>query len=95
MTSRLPLSTGTRVFLAVGVVISLVNAVDFLFYGQELHDLMAGVGFALMSYGVYRNGFRTDQAGARSSVPLDQPARLANIAGIVLVLASFVIRFTR
>lgn len=93
MTSRPPLSTGTRAFLALGVVISLVNAVDFLFYGQQLHDLLASVGFALMSYGVYRNGFRTDQAGARSSVPLDRLARLANIAGIILVVASFVLRF--
>jgi hypothetical protein len=42
---------------------------------------------------VYRNGFRTDQAGARSSVPLDSTARYANIAGIILVVASFVLRF--
>ena len=93
MSSRPPLSTGTRVFLAVGVVISIINAIDFVFYGQQLRNLLACAGFALMSYGVYRNGFRADQAGARASVPLDPSARYANIAGIILVLASFVLRF--
>lgn len=91
--SRPPLSTGSRVFLAAGVVISIINAIDFVFYGQQLRNLLACVGFALMSYGVYRNGFRSDQADARVPVPPDPLARYANIGGIILVLASFAVRF--
>lgn len=89
---RPTLSIGTRLFLGLAVVISAVNAVDFLFYGRELRMLLAAVGFALMAYAAWCNGVRPGRRGARASVPPELTARYANIVGIVLVLASFALR---
>lgn len=83
--SRSPLSGIAKVMLVLFVVVGAIRLVDFIFYGRELRDLIAGVGFALMGYGMYKNGL------AREA--LDPGGRYASIAGVVLVLVAIAMRY--
>lgn len=49
------LTTWSKVFVVIAVLLSLGNLVDFIFYGQELRNLASGIGFSLMAYGTYKN----------------------------------------
>jgi hypothetical protein len=79
-------STGSKIFLAVATVLSLVNLVDFAFYGREPTDLVIGIGFALMIYGTYKNGSRSPPA--EDDPTFDKAASYGSAAGVVMVFAA-------
>ena len=54
-TEKPKLTTWSKVFVVIAVLLSLGNLVDFIFYGQELRNIASSIGFALMAYGTYRN----------------------------------------
>lgn len=82
-----------RVMLVLMAVFSVVHAIDFIFYGQKLRSVLAAVGFGLMAYGAWRNPM--DQANAEGGPAIrDRLARTLTVVGIVLVVVSFVLRYS-
>ncbi len=49
------LTTWSKVFVVIAILLSLGNLINFIFYGQELRNIASSIGFALMAYGTYRN----------------------------------------
>lgn len=83
-----PLTTGARLFLALLAALGAVSLADFLFRGNRMTDLLIGIGFALMAYGVARNGLR--RFARRNPPALDRKAAIASGIGTALVLGSIV-----
>ena len=80
-----PLSNSAKFVAVAFALVGAIRMADFIFYGQELRDVLAGVGFGLMSYGIYKNGFVTE---ARNT-----GGRYASLAGAILLIASVLVRF--
>lgn len=91
--AKLPLTTGTKVFLTAAVIIGSANAIDFLFYGFEARNLLAALGFALMGYGVYKLGFGKSRATPQGAVAPDRGGRHALVAGLALGMTSMVVDY--
>ena len=87
--SRKELTAGEKVFLAFAAVLSVINLVDFMFYGWRLLDLVVAVGFALIAYGTYRNGLTG--FGRRNETPVDRTAQYASGIGVAMALGAFVV----
>lgn len=86
------LTTGVKVFLIIAIVISVFNTIRFVFYGNHFYELATALGFALMSYDVYKNGlFRRK---SKSDESFDNTANYLSIIGIILVLIAIVLRFS-
>ncbi len=90
--ARSNLTSGAKVFLVVAVVLGAVNLVDFIFYGQQLYDLAAAVGFALMAYGTYKNGNRS-RPSSDNDPTFDKRAQYAMVAGVLLALGVIAARY--
>ena len=82
---KLPISNAAKLMLVVFVIVGAVRMIDFIYYGQELRTLVSGIGFALMAYGLYKNGF--------SAPAQDKGGQLASYVGVALVLASIAARY--
>lgn len=91
--SAVPLTTGSKAMVAVSVMISVINLVDYVFHGQEPRNIVAALGFALMGYGTYRNGLGNVRADGDRPVAADLRARYVTAVGVVLVTASFAMRY--
>lgn len=46
------------------VVMGMIHIIDFAFYGRAMHNLLSGAGFSLMAYGMYKNGFASEERNA-------------------------------
>ena len=88
-----PISAGAKIFMWLAAVVGAYQMIDFIFYGQEIRNLLASIGFALMAYGVRKNGFGQARPASGSPVAVDVVGRYATNVGTLLVLASFVLRF--
>jgi len=44
-----------RLFLVVSLLLAAINLIDFVFYGQNLRNLVGAAGFGLMAYGDHKN----------------------------------------
>lgn len=53
-----------KVILAVLVILSVVNVIDFIFYGQKTGYVALAVGFALMAFGTYKDSNNSSLIGA-------------------------------
>jgi hypothetical protein len=53
-----------KVLLAVAVILSMVNFIDFIFYGQRIGYLVLAIGFSLMAFGTYRDSNNASLFGA-------------------------------
>ena len=42
------LTTWSKVFVVIAVLLSLGNLINFIFYGQELRNIASSIGFALI-----------------------------------------------
>jgi len=84
---RTPMSNTAKWALGLFVAFGAIRVIDFIFYGQQMRDLLAGTGLLLIAYGIYKNGFR--------STDFHTAGRYASIAGTVLVLAAIAMRFWR
>jgi hypothetical protein len=71
---------------AVFALIGAIYLVDFLLYGRALSDAIAGVGYALMAYGMYKNGFAAEERNA--------VGRATALLGAALTIASIILRHT-
>jgi len=54
----------SKVFLAVAVILSIINFIDFIFYGQKIGYLALAIGFSLMAFGTYRDNNNASLFGA-------------------------------
>ncbi len=54
----------SKVFLAVAVILSIINCIDFIFYGQRIGYLALAIGFSLMAFGTYRDNNNASLIGA-------------------------------
>jgi hypothetical protein len=54
----------SKVFLAVAVTLSMLNFIDFIFYGQKIGYLALAAGFSLMAFGTYRDSNNASLFGA-------------------------------
>jgi hypothetical protein len=82
---KAPISNAAKVMLVVFVIVGTIRMIDFIFYGQEIRSALSGIGFSLMAYGLYRNGFDKQAQDANG--------RYASYAGAILVLVSIAARF--
>ena len=53
-----------KVILAVLVILSVTNVIDFIFYGQKAGYLALAIGFALMAFGTYKDSYKSSLVGA-------------------------------
>lgn len=88
-----PLTTGARLFLALIGLLGAVSFADFLFHGHRITDLLIGLGFALMAYGVVKNGLR--RPGDAGTPAPHRNAAIASGIGTALVLGSIVAGWVR
>ena len=49
------LTTWSKIFVVIAILLAIGNLVDFIFYGQQLRNIASALGFSLMAYGTYRN----------------------------------------
>ena len=54
----------SKLWLTLFTIAGLIYLIDFIFYGQALHDLAAASGFALIAVGAYKNNNLVGTAGA-------------------------------
>lgn len=90
--TRKPLTAGARVFLALAVILGLVNLIDFVFYGHRTPDLLVAIGFALMAYGTYWNWNRS-RPDSDGDPTFYKAAQYATAIGVILILASMIARY--
>jgi len=83
---KAPISNAAKVMLVVFVIVGTIRMVDFIFYGHEIRSAMSGIGFSLMAYGLYRNGFEKRAQNASGLY--------ATYLGAILVLGSIAVRFS-
>ncbi|WP_166213063.1 hypothetical protein [Cognatiluteimonas telluris] len=82
---KAPISTAAKFMLVLFVLVGAIRIADFIFYGKELRNVFSGVGFSLMAYGLYKNGF--------TSPAQDRNGRLASYVGATLVLGAIAARY--
>ncbi len=58
------MKTEGKVFLAVAVILSIINVLDFIFYGQKIGYLALAAGFSLVAFGAYRDHSTSSLIGA-------------------------------
>ncbi len=67
---------------------AITGFIDYIFYGQQLRNLLSGLGFSLLTYGALKNGFSTTQrrhtAGGYST-----------ILGSLILVAAVALRFVQ
>lgn len=54
----------SKVFLAVAVILSIINFIDFIFYGQKIGYIALAIGFSLMAFGTYKDSNNASLLGA-------------------------------
>jgi hypothetical protein len=54
----------SKVILAMTVIFSTVNFIDFFFYGQKIGYLVLALGFLLIAFGTYRDNNNASFFGA-------------------------------
>lgn len=88
LVARQKLTTGAKVFLAFAVFFSAVYLADFVFYENLVTDLLIAIGFALVSYGTYKNGLRSGVKVNPNDPALDKGGQYASAIGTVLALGA-------
>ena len=53
-----------KVILAVFVVVSVINLIDFIFYEQKVGYIALAIGFSLMAFGTYKDNNHSRLIGA-------------------------------
>jgi len=53
-----------KVILATCVILSIINMVDFIFYGQKIGYIALAIGFLLMALGTYKGKNNASLLGA-------------------------------
>jgi hypothetical protein len=53
-----------KVILAVFVVFSVINVIDFIFYDQKIGYVALAIGFSLMAFGTYKDNNHSKLIGA-------------------------------
>ena len=53
-----------KVILAVLVILSIINVIDFIFYGQKIGHVALAIGFSLMAFGTYKDNNNSLLLGA-------------------------------
>jgi hypothetical protein len=81
--SQEPLSKSAKFVAASFALIGLIRLAHFILSGHILPDVLAGIGFMLMAFGVMKNGFVTEER--------NMGGRYASLAGAVLLIASVIV----
>ena len=79
------ISNASKVLVVIFTIAGALRTVDFISYGHEIHNLVAGVAFALMAYGIFKNGLAKEM--------YDPSGRTATVAGAVLMLCSIPLKY--
>jgi hypothetical protein len=53
-----------KVILAVCVILSIINVIDFIFYGHKIGYLALAIGFSFMAFGIYKDNNHSSLMGA-------------------------------
>jgi hypothetical protein len=53
-----------NLFLAVAVILSIINFIDFILYDQKIGYLVLAAGFSLMAFGTYKDNKNSSLIGA-------------------------------
>ena len=83
---RTSLTTGGKLLVSLFVLFAIVGFIDYAFYGQQLRNLLSGIGFSLLAYGTLKNGL----SGAQSPQTV---ASYATISGSILLVVAIALRF--
>ena len=83
--SKAPIGGIAKLMLVLFVIFSVAHLVDFIYYGREPRNLISAIAFALMSFGIYKNGFANEAP--------DPVGRYASIVGIVMALVAIAMRY--
>ena len=91
MNSTLKAHPGANI-LAVGFsLFAILRLADYFFYGHKIPVLVSAIAFALMGYGLFKNGGRN-----RPSIPgepFDQVAHWALILGVILGVGALAAKY--
>ncbi|MCD9088637.1 hypothetical protein [Stenotrophomonas sp. SY1] len=82
--TQAPISTAAKVLTVLLTIVGVIHLIDFIFYGQALRNVIAGIACALMAYGTYKNGLGKEVR--------DQQARYASLIGGALFVVYLAIR---
>ncbi|MDR7192095.1 hypothetical protein [Luteimonas terrae] len=85
-TAKQPLTTAGNIFVFLFALFAIVGFIDYAFYGQQLRNLLSGLGFSLLVYGALKNGFSATE-------PQHVPGSYATILGSLLLVAAIALRF--
>jgi hypothetical protein len=75
-----PFGSSAKLVAWALALVGVIRLVDFVFYGRHLEHLVAGPGFLLMAFGMFKNGFVTEDN--------DKIGRYAAGLGAALAIAS-------
>lgn len=53
-----------KAFLVLAIVLSMVNLIDFIFYGEKIGYLVLAVGFSLVAFGTFKDNSNISLIGA-------------------------------
>jgi len=53
-----------KVVLAVFVILSIINVIDFVFHGQKIGYIALAIGFSLIAFGTYKDNNNSTLIGA-------------------------------
>lgn len=89
------IQTFPRVFITVVALISVVQAIDFIFYRAQIRNLLGAIGFALIGWGIYRSARLAGRTGhaMADQTPIDPSGKYANAIGLAFALCSIVMKW--
>jgi hypothetical protein len=82
--SRAALNGSAKIVAGALVLIGIIRLIDFALYGRRLDHLLAGLGFCLMAFGTFTNGFVTEDRS--------RPGRYVAGAGALLAITSVLVQ---
>lgn len=88
------IATRTRqsnIWVFIGLMFTVMRFSEYFFYGKHVHDLIAGIGFILVTIGAYLNGFQTLEAITNSGKKSVISGYAFALVGVSLAIASMVI----
>jgi hypothetical protein len=89
--TKVHFSTSNKVIVGASALISAIHTTDFIFYGQEIRNLLGAAGFAMLAYGTLRS---ENQFAHITRWSLNNYLRRCLAAtGLVLIMASYLFKW--
>ena len=83
----------SNIWIFIGLILTAMRFVDYFFSGRHAYDLIAGVGFIIVTAGAYLNGFQTLEAITNSGKKSVVNGYAFALVGLSVAFASMAFKY--